>query len=249
MLPLQIGLLEPPTAGSEMHLKVMRQWLKHCDDNHPKCRPSDTAPLPTRLIDVGEREAPTVTLYETRENDSMKYIALSHPWGDPPHFCTFTSNIEEYKKRIEFGKLPATFQNAVKITRELGFKYLWIDSICIIQGDDGDFNEEAKKMEDVFSSAWCILAASSASGQSDGFLKKRDEREYLTIVREGLPPFYVCRFIDDFNEHVLEGSLNKRGWVLQERALAHRTIYFTNKQTYWECGGGVRCETLTRMHK
>jgi hypothetical protein len=43
--------------------------------------------------------------------------------------------------------------------------------------------------------------------------------------------------------------LNKRGWVLQERALARRTIYFTARQTYWECGCGVRCETLTRLHK
>jgi hypothetical protein len=135
------------------------------------------------------------------------------------------------------------------MTRELGHRYLWIDSICIIQGPDGDFNKEAKRMEDVFGSAYCVLAASSAKGQSDGFLTKRDEREHLTFIREGLPPFHICRFIDDFGQHVLEGSLNKRGWVLQERALARRTIYFTNKQTYWECGGGVRCETLTQMHK
>lgn len=249
MLPIQIGFPEPPKAGGDLQLKILRQWLKDCDDNHAKCRPSDTAPLPTRLIDVGDSGTPTMTLHETQKHDSMKYIALSHPWGDPPHFCTFTSNIEEYKQKIEFSKLPDTFQNAVTITRELGFRYLWIDSICIIQGDDGDFNTEAKRMEDVFSSAWCVLAASSAKGQSDGFLKKRDEREYLSFVREGLPPFYVCRFVDDFNQHVLEGSLNKRGWVLQERALAHRTIYFTNKQAYWECGGGVRCETLTKMQK
>jgi hypothetical protein len=104
-------------------------------------------------------------------------------------------------------------------------------------------------MEDVFSSAYCVLAARAAKGQSDGFLKKRDEREHLTFIREGLPPFHICNFIDDFGQHVLEGSLNKRGWVLQERALARRTIYFTNKQTYWECGSGVRCETLTKTHK
>jgi hypothetical protein len=249
MLPIQIGLPELPPAGSDLHLNILRQCLKHCDENHPKCRLPATATLPTRLIDVGARGSPTISLYETQANDSIKYIALSHPWGAPPHFCTFPSNIEEYKQKIEFSKLPATFQHAVTTTRNLGFRYLWIDSICIIQGPDGDFNKEAKRMEDVFSSAYCVLAASSANGQSYGFLKKRDEREYLTIVREGLPPFHICSFIDDFSQHVLEGSLNKRGWVLQERVLARRTIYFTDKQTYWECGGGVRCETLTRMHK
>ena len=101
----------------------------------------------------------------------------------------------------------------------------------------------------VFSSAYCILAASSNKGQSDGFLKKRDQREHLTFIREGLLPFHLRSFIDDFGQHLLEGSHNKRGYGLQERALARRTIYFTTKQTYWECGGGVRCETLTKMHK
>jgi hypothetical protein len=224
MLSTQVGLPKLPAAGSGLHLKILRQWLKHCDENHPECHRPETATLPTRLIDVGDGASATISLYETQKHDSMKYIALSHPWGVPPHFCTFTSNIEEHKQSIDFAKLPITFQNAVSVTRELGHQYLWIDSICIIQGPDGDFNKEAKRMEDVFSSAYCVLAASSAKGQNDGFLKKRCEREYLTFIREGLPPF-------------------------QERALARRTIYFTDMQTYWECGGGVRCETLTKMHK
>jgi hypothetical protein len=106
-------------------------------------------------------------------------------------------------------------------------------------------------MESVFSSADCVLAASSAQGQSDGFLNNREgsHRDFVTFKSRNMPPFWVCDFIDDFNQHVLEGPLNKRGWVLQERVLAHRTIYFTNKQTYWECGEGVRCETLTKMEK
>lgn len=180
----------------------------------------------------------------------MKYLALSHPWGvQTPYFCTYRTNYEDHLKRIDFEKLPSTFQNAITMSRALGVQHLWIDSICIIQGEDGDFNEESKNMEDVFSSAYCVLAASSANGQYDGFLKPREARKFLTIVRDGLPPTHVCRFIDDFGKHVIEGDLNKRGWVLQERALARRTIYFTSKQAYWECGDGVRCETLTKMHK
>lgn len=253
LVPIQVGIPELPEVMSEQHLRAMRQWMIDCNDNHPKCQVPTGTTLPTRLVDMGQSPAEPIKVYVTQEKDSMKYIALSHPWGLVtelnPHFCTFTWNIEEHKKGIEFSKLPATFQNAVTVSRELGFRYLWIDSLCIIQGPDGDFNEEAERMEDVFSSASCIIAASSAAGQSDGFLKTRDKREYVTFLREGLPPIYVCQFIDDFAQHVLQGSLNKRGWVLQERALARRTIYFTNKQTYWECGGGVRCETLTKMHK
>lgn len=48
---------------------------------------------------------------------------------------------------------------------------------------------------------------------------------------EGAGGLYVCRFIDNFAEHVLDSPLSKRGWALQERALARRAIYFTDWQT------------------
>jgi hypothetical protein len=104
-------------------------------------------------------------------------------------------------------------------------------------------------MEDVYSEAYCVLAATSAHGQHDGFLKHREERKYITIRKDPLPPIHICEFKDNFQQHVLDSNLNKRGWVLQERVLARRTIYFTDKQTYWECGSGVRCETMSKMQK
>ncbi|KNB16432.1 hypothetical protein FOXG_14799 [Fusarium oxysporum f. sp. lycopersici 4287] len=140
---------------------------------------------------------------------------------------------------LEVGHFPSTFRHAIEVTRALGVPYLWIDSLCIVQGPDGDFDTEAKRMETVFSSAYCVIAASRANGTSSGFLWERPEREavrldgYLTN-----DSVYVCEAIDDFQHDVIEGALNKRGWVLQERALAPRTIYFTENQTYWECGHG-----------
>ena len=249
---MQIGLPKLPDVASSDHFAIIRRWLQNCDASHPKCRPSDEALLPKRLLHVGDKNLTTIRLYETKPGDCVKtfpYIALSHPWGSPPHYCTEPSNIAEHKQGIDFARLPATFQDAVSTTRELGFRYLWIDSLCIVQGPDGDFNEEAERMEDVYSSASCVIAASSATGQGDGFLKSRNERKFLTIQQDEHSRFYVCQNIDNFNGDVLEGNLNQRGWVLQERTLAHRTIYFTKAQTYWECGGGVRCETLTKTHK
>ncbi|KAI1079560.1 hypothetical protein F5B20DRAFT_581016 [Whalleya microplaca] len=248
MRPIQVGYPELQDAGSNGHIQILSAWLNHCEANHPMCQPPKDGILPTRLIEVGTKGSQTIKLYDTKETDSMKYIALSHPWGDPPHFCTLQSNVREYTVNIEMGALPITFQDAVTTTRELGFQYLWIDSICIIQGPDGDFNKESKRMEDVFSSAVCVIAASSAKNQRDGFLRREAKRDYVPFVRDGLPPLFISSFIDDFNQHAVESSLNKRGWVLQERALARRTIYFTEHQTYWECGEGVRCETLAKMN-
>jgi hypothetical protein len=61
--------------------------------------------------------------------------------------------------------------------------------------------------------------------------------------------FYICEAIDDFAHDVESSSLSKRGWVYQERALSRRTIHFAGTQVYWECGQGIRCETMTKMFK
>jgi len=127
-------------------------------------------------------------------------------------------------------------------------QYLWIDSLCIIQDDGDDWERESKLMEQVYSSAYVTIAASCASGTDDGFLKTRPKRECVIMMDPGGTPYYFCDAIDDFSADVEHGELNSRGWVLQERALSRRTIYFTEKQSYWECGRGVRCETLTKMN-
>ncbi|KAK4097370.1 hypothetical protein N658DRAFT_527113 [Parathielavia hyrcaniae] len=217
--------------------------------------------LPTRLLDVGSTLWPTVRLCETQHHDTaadFRYVALSHRWGVPtprkPAFRTTADNLAAHIDGIAVETLPPTFRDAVVTTRALGVRYLWIDSLCIVQGEGGDFKSECKRMEDVFSAAYCVIAATCAGDQWDGFLgKTRPPREYVTLLdRNGGvsgvgASFYVCQYIDDFNREVLEGEMSKRGWVLQERALARRTIYFAQQQTFFECGGGVRCETLTKM--
>ena len=255
-MPIQIGFPQLPRAGSDAQFKILRQWLKNCDETHQRLNCyAKTAFLPTRLIDVGVDFSESVRLYETQPTDSFKYVALSHCWGKKvPHFQTFRRDLEKYKMKIKIADLPPTFRDAVISTRKLGLRHLWIDSICIIQGDkidDGDFEQEAMRVESVFSSAYCVLAASSAEGQTDGFLNDREgsRRDFVAMQLHGEPTYYVCPSIDDFKGHVLDGALNKRGWVMQERVLARRTIYFTDTQTYWECGDGVRCESLTKMEK
>ncbi|KAM7216462.1 Serine/threonine-protein kinase par-4 [Rhypophila decipiens] len=269
---IQLGLPELPAPGSDAQISIIRQWLHLCDKKsvHPNCHAESSfsscrkGSLPTRLLDVGHQAGASVKLWETKDRDRssttapVEYIALSHPWGNGPHFVTNIDNYEKHRRKIRIHSLPATFRDAVKLTRALGKRYLWIDSICIIQGPGGDFEREAKSMEAVFSSAYCVIAASRAENQRSGFLGSRprqSRRQYVTLYESTQDstgtktrrPFYICENIDDFQGHVLNSHLNKRGWVLQEHALARRTIFFTDQQIYWECGDGVRCETLTKM--
>ncbi|KAI0016100.1 HET-domain-containing protein [Xylariomycetidae sp. FL0641] len=259
-LPVQVGLPKLLSPGSKDFFHLCRLWLRDCDEDHRDCQLALIKPLPSRLIEIKHGPVPDLRLIETRETPptDQRYVALSHPWGDTKKYPAFSTRrkdpsgrgheLEAFKQSIPFEQLPATFKDAVTATEALGIRYLWIDSICILQGDDGDFSDEAKRMEDVFSCAYCVLAASRASNQHDGFLQERRSREYLTLKGANGRPFYLCESIDDFSRDVLQGDLSRRGWVLQERALARRTIFFTKTQTYFECGNGVRCETLAKMH-
>lgn len=258
---IQIGLPFLPGPGSELQWEILRQWLKQCDESHghPPPRQDSAAKkgqaqrvLPKRLIDVGVDGDTVVKLWKTSPKDLVRYVALSHRWGTGKQFETRPENLTAHEAGIELEALPATFRDAARVARALGIRYLWIDSICIVQGPDGDFNTESKRMETVYSSAACVIAASRATGHYDGFLKPRVvDRHCVTMYRPGIDPhpFYVCENIDDFQSDVLEGDLNRRGWVFQEHALARRTMFFTENQVYFECGDGVRCETLTWMRK
>ena len=175
---------------------------------------------------------------------TVHYIAFSHKWGEMPKIAVTTNqNLEQRKKKIPWNELPPSFKNIIVITYALGCKYLWIDTLCIKQGPDGDFTEQADTMQTTFNGAYCVIAACSAENATDGFLQDKDPR----CIKMG--NVFVSAVTNDFERDVLQSPLNRRGWVLQECALARRTIFFTNNQMYWECGDGVHCETLAKLTK
>jgi hypothetical protein len=214
--------------------------------------------MPTRVIDVGDgHTARLVLTNEDKMSRGANYVALSHCWGQMTKeqgdkWGTTTNNEETRRHGFLITQLPQTFQDAITVTRELGLQYLWIDLLCIIQGDPRDWATESKKMEAIFKNAYCRIAATSAEDSTKGFLGRPEENElqYVMVPRSSHGKVYICTSInDDFDGDVIKGVLNTRAWVLQERALSRRTIHFTKRQTYWECGGGVRYETLTHMTK
>ncbi|KAH8890108.1 HET-domain-containing protein [Thozetella sp. PMI_491] len=249
----QLGFPLLPKQGSGVQAAMLSQWLQNCDEHHG-CVPLDIIqghnPLPTRVLHIGSSAAPSLRLVNGGESCHGRYVALSHCWGKVDGnqmFCTYQENIDAFRESIDIDRLPATFRDAVNITRALGIEYLWIDSLCIIQNDEDDWEAESGRMEDVFSSAYCTLAASSTQSASAGFLQERKARACIKLDSPGRGALYVCKAIDNFHLDVEEGVLNRRGWVLQERALSRRSIHFTSTQVYWECGQGVHCETLAKL--
>jgi hypothetical protein len=259
-IPLGLPIL--PRADERPDFGLMRAWLDWCDDKH-KCnkdQSNSNMPLPTRLLFVGVVDDlsydPDFLRLDLGSHipAGRKYIALSHRWGDlssaeKEKSCTSQANIDHRLEGFSLCDLRRTFRDAVEATRQLRIPYLWIDSLCIIQyGDNGkDWLRESQQMETVFSAAYCTIAATSATYWNTGFLERAWTTKSLYVKSAAGLQVYVSTDIDDFDKDVGDAKLNKRAWVMQESVLARRTIHFTAKQIYFECGEGVYCENLIRL--
>lgn len=242
---------------------LLRAWLNSCTTSHDcnKRQVVSKPTLPTRVLYVGDLEDPDydsdlVRLVCAPNTRRQEYIALSHCWGnlsdeEKKAYCTTRYNIRRRLKGFSLSELPKTFRDAVEVTRELGMLYLWIDSLCIVQyGDDNqDWKRESKKMEAVFSGAYCTIAATAANDSNTGFLKRHSRTQHVYVLDSLGREFYISTDMDDFDNDVDNAKLNTRAWVMQEAVLSRRTIHFSANQTYWECGKGVYCENLTLLNR
>ena len=63
---------------------------------------------------------------------------------------TTKSNLTSHLSNIDLDELPPAIQDAIRLTRLLGLRYIWIDALCIIQDDRDDWTREASKMHKVY---------------------------------------------------------------------------------------------------
>ncbi|KAF2814568.1 uncharacterized protein BDZ99DRAFT_379437, partial [Mytilinidion resinicola] len=138
-------------------------------------------------------------------------------------------NQTQLAKGINLMELPQTFQDAVFVTRRLGYRFLYIDSICIMQDSATDWEREASNMNQVYQNYIFNIAASESDTPSHGLFRQKDRSigtPFRVKFRTSLvEDDYYC-FYDLWDGFAKEAPLNARGWVFQERMLSPRTIYF-----------------------
>jgi hypothetical protein len=210
-----------------------------CKQSHEKCSAGAKA-LPKRVIDV--RNDP-LTLLDPSPEGLHDYVALSHCWGNCRDFLTTRDNVENHKAGFAIEELPGTFRDAVLATRALDIPYLWVDSICILQGDKEDWEREGSKLADIYSDATITICASNATDDAEGFLRSRQRPPTATIKivcpslfgkdgTERATRFYVHAAHDS---RARKDYLSERAWCLQERYLSPRIVSFEQDAIGWEC--------------
>jgi hypothetical protein len=217
---------------ADARFDFLRRLIADCDAGHSLCAGAP-GPLPTRVIDIGQSSADDPYLKITPGNEVGHYAALSHCWGANPLVRTTSSNINDHRRLLPINALPKTFRDAIQICQELRLRYLWIDSLCIIQDDMLDWERESVKMGEVYSSAFITIAASASTDSTGGCFLPRTCEEKIQ-VKCGSSRVYIRRRPLDFNT-LRTRHLHTRGWVTQERALSRRMIHFDADQLLWEC--------------
>ncbi|KAF5576170.1 serine threonine kinase [Fusarium pseudocircinatum] len=239
----QFCLLPYGEDGNEFWL-LFEIWIIH---------PSFT---PTRLVDVrGENvklvEGPMIS---NSSSSTPKYAALSYCWGPPSaaqrQLKTDEGNYHQHLIKIPISQMPLLLQDAIRTARELHIPFLWVDSLCIIQGNEKDWEEEANKMHQVYGNAYITICPVISKSCERGFLHRTPPSLSLPyLARSGKPngtysiryqrswiwKMYLDTSSDPFSEDLISGSWVRRGWTFQEAALSSRTILFGSTATHFQC--------------
>ncbi|KAK3387877.1 heterokaryon incompatibility protein-domain-containing protein [Podospora didyma] len=243
----------------EPNWSLLQWWLRHCSRCHGElCQPaaanlssvSLTLPANMRVIDVEEN---SVVKYRS----GWEYVALTYVWGeklmDWPMPTMTKEMLAKHKEAVDEEKaqgsvllpswLPKTVSDAIEATKRLGYRYLWVDAMCIVQDDDEDRHSQVLHMDSIYRNASLSIAAASGSHADCGlpgmsvprrFRQKRESVKGLTLAIP-LPRFDELNAGDNLR-------WNTRAWTFQEKALSRRLLIFTDYQAYFRCPNGVWAE-------
>lgn len=242
-------------SADEAVMKV-RKWVRECLSDHPACSSGGYAPM--RLLDlVDGPKCEKIRLIDTWREFSFPYVALSHCWGNTHHAITTKANLAQRKHFVSYESLSPTFQDAIWITARLGLRYLWIDSLCIVQDDPHDWKKQASDMYRLYSAAYLTIAASHGVNGNAGVFPSSETPEpieYTDVITDSRNVRYNVEMVlnpvahlgfDNLVHQTFSNSksyematqepLTTRGWAFQERALSARIVHFTSQELIWEC--------------
>ena len=233
-------------AGDQKCFDFISDQVANCMEKH-KCGGDGHLPLlPDRVVWIEANNSSRIQLLEPK-GIRAKYIALSYCWATGPissdTYLTDTSTLSAKQAGMEYNDLPPLFQDVVNCARKLGIQYIWIDRLCIIQGENGDFKIQAPKMGDIYGNATLTIAAASATSENDRILVEREPKWHASDLKLNIEGFGSLKLRARRRTHPIGeeakggdyGKVSTRAWIWQERLLSGRTVFYTPSALKFEC--------------
>ncbi|KAH9477243.1 hypothetical protein JR316_0011162 [Psilocybe cubensis] len=221
---------------------LVRKWISLCEEHHGnKCTPKKdvikTVENPRgvkilRLIDTLDQ-----CIVEARPGD--QYLALSYVWGPVmPLIRLQQDTIGMLTQKGEFkdnrDKIPVTIRDAMDLVQMIGQRYLWVDSLCLIQDNNDDMMDGISHMDLVYQCSLCTIIADYGSDSNAGLpgIHPNSRNVYQEVV-EVLPGIRMTVTNGVYN--AMTGTHSDCAWTMQEFVLSHRTLIFTEDRVYFLC--------------
>lgn len=234
----------PDTKGL---VQTIQEWMRPClEDNTPLSlapRWKETAMI--RFIDTQKS-----CIVDSWRN--QRYVCLSYTWGKVDPLVLKKDNESDLRQEGALNKykskLPVTIQDAIALCRTLGERFLWVDSLCIMQ-DTVDKHDQIQQMDRIYQeAALTIIAAAGrdANAGLPGVSGPRDVRQRVLKI-DGVR---LANVVTSLDTSIASSFWQSRGWTFQESLLSARKVIFTPDQTYYHCQHGECSEdTYSRLHK
>lgn len=255
--------------------------MSTCEAEHKDClehfKSTSAQDLPTRLLKIEKQNYGLirVRLVDTGDFQSV-YACLSYCWGSSAQSTkTTTENRDEYRQAIPWQDLPPTIGDAIKLCCRLGFEYLWVDSLCIIQDDNQDWLREASQMAGIYRRSALTIAVHLCEDASESFLQQRlldteqwsdgnsgsakipfkdrstGDRRVIYLWKDR--DFKGSGFLDWGFQSIKAAREDKlavgwfsRAWTFQEWILSPRVLHI-HSTTVWDCLGSQGNELDNRF--
>ncbi|KAI9684288.1 MAG: hypothetical protein M1822_005761 [Bathelium mastoideum] len=243
-----IQLVDDPATrvllrGRSVHKRIdpemIRNWITACKRSHAAAcnKPSSLRSLHNRLLCIDVQQD---CLGHINSDDT--YAALSYVWGAKAQPQTTNANFKDYCKHGAFKTvtLPKTIRDTIEVAKALGYRWLWVDSLCIVQDQQEEKMRLINSMDAVYGNAdLTIVAASGETVHSGlcGWDAGNQSGRKLEIATLG--PDFRIGILPAFADELLSCHHAKRGWTYQEGALSCRCLVFLNGFVYFYCQSAV----------
>ena len=206
----------------EIDFSIIKEWLFTCAQRHDSgCRPLFTGELQdVHLIDVESR------LIVNHPGHECDYVALSYVWGEVAQ--------QRYRLGDRVKDIPRTLEDSILFTKKLGKRYLWVDSVCIDQGDHAEKEDQIQRMRSVYRGAYVTVIAISGHSANVGLPKMSHKGvcQQMTCCINGQR---LVGLMPTLSQQVWVNPWGQRGWTFQEARLSPRCLFLSDHQLYFEC--------------
>ena len=229
----------PPRVGARRLLPdridyhLLRKWYGFCAQNHAKKCAINSREYP-EMLKVIDCTIQRIIGAPPR----CSYVALSYVWGKQKSTTvswSVSSRNSTGHRTLSSTAIPSVISDAIIVTLELGWQYLWVDRYCIDQNEE-EKHFQINQMDKVYLCAVTTIVA--AAGESanyglPGVSKTLRRAQPYAVVRGRL----LASTMRSSQVAIGSSRWATRGWTYQEAALSKKRLIFTDDQVFFECKG------------